>query len=171
MRLTVPLLALATAACVAAPHRGTLAAPAPTFDVERFFVGHTQGDGRLSVVASHQRAVQVDGTGRMNADGTLTLDQHVTTQGQAARDRTWRMRAQGDDRWGGSLSDASGPLVAQVTGNCLHLRYPAKGHLAIEQWIFLQPGGQVALNRMVVRKFGVRVARLDETIRRVGQAG
>jgi Protein of unknown function (DUF3833) len=75
----------------------------------------------------------------------------------------------GGGRYGGTLSDAEGPLVAQITGNCLHLRYSAKGHLSVEQWLYLQPGGKVALNRMVVRKFGIRVARLDETIRRVDQ--
>ena len=171
MRLPVLLFALTTAACVAAPQRPRLAAPAPGFDVEQFFVGQTHGDGRLRIVASHPRAVQVDGNGRIDTDGTLILDQHVTTQGQGARDRQWRMRPLGEGRYGGTLSDASGPLVAQVTGNCLHLRFSAKGHLTIEQWIYLQPGGHVALNRMVVRKFGVRVARLDETIRHVDQAG
>ena len=39
-----------------------------------------------------------------------------------------------------------------------------KGGLHAQQWLYLQPGGQVARNRMVVTKFGVPVASLDETI-------
>lgn len=171
MRFPVLLLALSIPACVAAPVRTDLAAPLPGFAVERFFVGHTRGEGRLAVMRSHPRAVQVDGIGRVDETGTLLLDQHVTTDGKPARDRRWRIKPLGDGRYGGTLSDAVGPLVAEASGNCLHLRYAAKGHLSIEQWLYLQPDGQVALNRMVVRKFGLRVARLEETIRRVDQPG
>ena len=42
-----------------------------------------------------------------------------------------------------------------------------QGGLHAQQWFYLQPGGQVALNRMVVTKFGLPVASLDETIRRL----
>ena len=37
----------------------------------------------------------------------------------------------------------------------------------IEQWITIQPGGRTARNRMVFRKFGMKVASAEETIRRV----
>ena len=42
-----------------------------------------------------------------------------------------------------------------------------KGGLRARQWLSLQPGGQAVRNRMVVSKFGVPVARLDELIERV----
>lgn len=169
MRTIVLMLALPLAACVAPTPRARLVGPAPLFDAERFFVGRTHGDGMLTIVASRPRATHVDGIGQIETDGALRLDQHVETDGKPARDRRWRIRPLGGGRYGGTLSDADGPLVAQATGNCLHLRYSAKEHLSVEQWLYLQPDGKVALNRMVVRKFGIRVARLDETIRRVDQ--
>lgn len=58
-------------------------------------------------------------------------------------------------------------MAADVVGNSLHLRFHVKGGLSIEQWIYLQPGTDTALNRMVVRKIGLPVAALRETIRRV----
>jgi hypothetical protein len=36
-----------------------------------------------------------------------------------------------------------------------------------EQWIYLQPGGRTALNRMRLTKLGITVGRLDETIRKL----
>ena len=55
-----------------------------------------------------------------------------------------------------------------MDGNRLHLRFTTTdGGLDAEQWLYLQPGGRVALNRMVLRKFGLPVATLDETIRKV----
>ena len=55
-----------------------------------------------------------------------------------------------------------------MRGNRLHLAYKMKNGMGVEQWIYLQPGGQVALNRMRVTKFGVPVATLEETIRKQG---
>jgi hypothetical protein len=43
----------------------------------------------------------------------------------------------------------------------------AKGGLRADQWLTLQPGGAEVRNVMIIRKFGIAVARLDETIRRV----
>ena len=42
------------------------------------------------------------------------------------------------------------------------------GGLIAEQRLSMQPDGDTALNRMTVRKLGVVVAVISETIRRVG---
>ena len=72
-----------------------------------------------------------------------------------------------------ALQAAGRPRVAQrvavhvagdVNGNCLHLTYPMKGGMKVEQRIYLQPGGKTALNRMTVSKLGITVAHLNETI-------
>ena len=67
----------------------------------------------------------------------------------------------------GTLSDAKGPISAKVSGNELNIRYKTKDGLDVEQWLFLQPGGETAVNHMVVRKLGVTVASLEETIRKI----
>ena len=43
---------------------------------------------------------------------------------------------------------------------------PQEGRLPTDQWLTLAPDGQSAHNILIVRKFGVTVAVLDETIRR-----
>lgn len=162
------LLALPTA-CVAAPHPASLDAPAPVFDPVRFFTGRTVGSAELKVIFSAPKRVAVQGLGHVDPDGTLVLDQRVDQEGKRPRTREWRLREVAPGRYAGTLTDAEGPVRADVHGNRLHLRYRMKdGGLEVEQWIYLQPGGREALNRMSISKFGIGVGRLEETIRKIG---
>ena len=60
-----------------------------------------------------------------------------------------------------------GPISGELSGNRLHLKYPMKDGLAAEQYMYLQPDRRTLLNRMTVRKWGMVVARIDETIRKL----
>ncbi len=161
------LLPLALAGCAGA--RSSLDAPMPVFRAEQFFAGHTEGQGRLKIDFSDARAFSVHGDGEVEADGTLVLDQVVDQDGKAPNRREWRIRKAGAG-YTGTLKDddTDGPIRGDVRGNRLHLAYKMKNGMAVQQWIYLQPGGHVALNRMRVTKLGVPVATLEETIRRQG---
>ena len=168
MRLT-PILLLPLAACVHAPPPQATA-PATRFFAQAFFAGTTHGDGRLRITFSAARAVTVEGHGHVEADGTLVLDQTVTGASAKPEQREWRIREVAPGHYAGTLSDASGPVSGVVTGNRLHLHFHMKGGLVADQWLDLSADGRQAQNRMVVAKFGMPVAVLDETIRRVGYA-
>ncbi len=164
-----PLLALlALAACVSTPPGADLAATSPVFDPAAFFTGRTEGKGNLHIAMRGDSVVRVHGHGHSEADGTLILDQTIERTGVKPTNREWRLRQTTPGRWQGTLSDATGPVLATVHGNTLHIAFPVKGGLHVEQWIYLTPDGQTAHNRMTVRKFGAGVAALEETIRRVG---
>ena len=158
------LLILPLAACAPAI---PAAAPAPVFDPLTFFAGATEGTARLKIVMRAARAVRVEGRGRVEPDGTLILDQVVAQEGKPATRRQWRIRRTGPSTYAGTLSDAVGPVAGAVTGNRLHLRFTMKGGLATDQWLTLGPDGRSAENLLTARKFGVTVARLDETIRKL----
>lgn len=110
--------------------------------------------------------VHVIGHGTVAPDGNLTLVQDVTQGSEPSKQREWQLRRVAPDRYTGTLTDAAGPVIADTAGNRLHIAYRQKDGLAVEQWLYLQPGGQVALNRMRVSKWGVAVAALAETITR-----
>jgi hypothetical protein len=55
----------------------------------------------------------------------------------------------------------------EVAGPRATIRYRMKSGLAVAQQLALQPGGRTLLNRLTVTKFGIRVATLDETIRKL----
>jgi hypothetical protein len=142
-------------------------APAtPVFDPSRFFAGATRGDASLKIILRSARAVHVQGHGRVTADGTLILDQRVEQEGKAPRTRRWRIRAVGQGRYAGTLTDATGPVTGEATGNRLHLSY-SNGRIRVDQWLTLSADGRSARNRLVARRFGITLARLDETIRKL----
>ncbi|MEG3122345.1 DUF3833 family protein [Sphingomonas sp. GB1N7] len=161
------LLLVSLAGCTSAPPLRTLASSSPSFDALAFFSGRTEGEARLKIVASRTKQVRVHGTGTIDPDGTLHLVQRVDQEGKPETTRIWTIHATRQGGYSGTLSDAGGPILGDVTGNRLHLRFRLKSGLRADQWLYLQPGGAVARNRMTVRKLGIVVARLDETIKRL----
>lgn len=152
--------------CVSAGRLPPVRADAPALDPLAFFAGHSRGAATLKIALRQPRAVTVASHGRRSADGAILLDQTVTLAGQPATQRQWQLRRDGTGLIAGSLSDAAGPVSGEVTGNRLHLRFAMKGGLRADQWLALQPGGMVLHNVMIVRKWGLPVARLDEVITR-----
>ncbi|WP_010216429.1 DUF3833 family protein [Sphingomonas sp. PAMC 26621] len=162
----VPLLSvsIALSACVPSGHLASTQAPVPVFDPVAFFAGHTEGKGRLSVILRRHTPTLVEGYGVAPGAGQIDLEQDVRVGVGKPTHRTWHLRRIAPDRYAGTLSDAVGPVTGEVTGNRLHLQFAMKHGLHAQQWLDLQPGGQTARNRMVVTKFGVPVASVDETI-------
>lgn len=160
------VVAVATWACVPAGHLRSEQAATPVFDPVAFFAGRTRGTGSLKIILHRRQRTLVLGSGVVRPDGSIVLDQEVRRGEDAPTDRTWRLQAVGRGRYRGTLTDAVGPVTGEVGGNRLHLSFAMKGGLRAQQWLYLEPGGQVARNRMVVTKFGLPVASLDETIAR-----
>jgi len=153
--------------CGAKPLAPELAAPSPVFRAERFFAGRTAGAGALKIVFKDAESIRVEGAGEVTADGTLILNQTVWRGTRAPQKRQWRIREIAPGRYSGTLTDATDRVRGEVQGNRLYLTYPMKGGVTAEQWLYLQPDGRTALNRMRVTKLGLTVARLNETIRKL----
>lgn len=150
-----PLLALAAAQ------------QAPADALERFFAGRTEGTGSVRIILSGSSAIRSQGRGRILPDGGLQLEHVVHQEGAATRRRTWQMRRVGPGRYTGTISDARGPVTATATGNRVHVTYrTGEGH-NVEQWLTFSADGRTATNRMTFRRLGMRVATLEETIRKV----
>lgn len=153
-------------ACASAGDLTSRAAAMPVFDPGAFFAGKTQGRGTLKVAFRRAEPTLVEGRGHVTGDGTIVLDQDVTRGDAPMTHRRWRLHRTGPNAYGGTLTDATGPVVGDVAGNRLHLAFRMKGGLRAQQWLYLRPGGGIADNRMVVTKFGIAVATLHEVIAR-----
>jgi hypothetical protein len=143
------------------------AAPAPA-SPEQFFSGRTEGSGiaRMTIGGSHK--VRDVTFGRLDKSGALFLDQTIYEEGKPARRRTWRLARSGPNRIAGSISDANGPVTGDIRGNVLHIKYQTRAEKAnVEQWITLHPNGRTASNRMIFRKWGLKAATLESTIRKL----
>ena len=159
-------LLLALSACAAD-------APPPqisnqTLDPIVFFTGHAEGRATLHELMSDSRPLQVHSDGHPDGKGGLVLVQRIEQQGRLERTRSWHLVPAGPGRFTGTLTDASGPVEATVDGPRLHIRYSMKGGLEVVQTLTLTPDGRSLDNRMSVSKFGLRVAHLEELIRKTG---
>ncbi|HEY5710273.1 MAG TPA: DUF3833 family protein [Allosphingosinicella sp.] len=142
-------------------------AAAPVPGPEHFFVGRTEGVGTVRVMLSGSHGVRDHNRGRIDANGTLLLEQVIEEDGKPPRRRSWRLVRNGPNRFTGTISDAVGPVTGEATGNVMHLRYRSVEGVNVEQWITLHPGGRTAHNRMTFRRFGFNVATLEGIVRRV----
>ncbi len=136
------------------------------FDPFAFFAGKLKGNGRLKVAMRHAHAVRVQSKGRI-ANGVLFVDQRIEEAGEAPTVRQWQIHAVGPGRYAGTLSDAAGPIEGRMVGEQLVLRFRMKHGLRATQWLTLAADGQSAHNVMRIRRIGIVVATLDETIVRV----
>jgi hypothetical protein len=91
----------------------------------------------------------------------------IREEGKPPRKRTWVMRAAGENRYTGSLSDAAGPVDVTVAGDSATIRYTMReGHMKIEQRLKLQPDGSLS-NHAAARKLGIKFATVEGTVRKV----
>jgi len=159
---------LATVSAFTPPHK-ELAAAAPVFHAEEFFIGRTEGQGTIKVAFRAKMPMHVQSAGHVDRDGTLVLDQVVKHGDDPPDRRQWRLKRTAGGGYTGTISDGKGPVFAEVRGNCLHLRYTmTKGSMRAEQYIYLRPDGRTAINRMTVKKVGITFATVEEVIRKVG---
>jgi len=154
--------AAAIALTLVAPGEAT-AAPEP-IDPVAFFTGASHGDGRLREAFKRERRVSTDSVGRAEKDGLLILDQKMAIEGEPLRIRHWRLRQAAPNRYTGTLTDATGPVDAQVIGRAIRIRYPMKGGLKVESLLTAVPGARAFNNKTIITKWGLKVATLTERI-------
>ena len=143
-----PAAAFALAVAIAAP------ACAAAFNPVDFFRGKTHGEGDLKIIFQSAKHMSVD------------LKQVIHEPGKPARTRYWRMRQTAPDRFEGTLTDAASPVRVDVTKDGIRIRYTAKDHLNFDQLLTPVSASEVH-NSMRVKRFGITVARYEETIRKV----
>ncbi len=137
------------------------------FNPIAFFAGRSHGDATLHKLIGGNVRVQVDSVGRSDGHDGLILDQTISEGAKPARQRRWVMRPLAPGRFTGTLTDANGPVAVIIAGPRANIRYKMKNGLDVEQQLALQRDGRTVLNVLTVRKLGVRVARLTETIRKL----
>jgi hypothetical protein len=132
-----------------------------------FFEGRTEMVSTVKVVAKKPYRSRTLGRGQILPDGSLALVQQVQEDGKPAMERRWRIRRVADGRFAGTMSDAAGPVAVQEVNGKYQFRFKVKGGLDVDQWLTPQAGGRIAHSRSTVKKFGIRVATSEGTIRKL----
>ena len=156
------LIACAVPAFAAEP-----AKPQPKLDPLEFFTGETRGEGTIKVMMKASSTVRSESRGTPDGKGGMILDQKVHEAGKPVRSSRWTLQPTSKTTLTGTVSNTPGPVTGRLNGNRLQLKYPMPGGLVAEQFMYLQPDRRTLLNRITVRKFGIVVARIEETIRKL----
>lgn len=140
----------------------------PTMRPETFFAGTTTGWGVIQTRDGRpSRPFEVSSEGTTQRDGHFRLSQTVRFADGKVDRRVWVMTRIDATHYRASLSDARGPVRAEVHGNVFHLEYPLRRRgVVMEQWLYLLPDGKTVLNTGTIRALGIPVARLSERISR-----
>ena len=143
-----------------------LAAAALTaLDPLSFFTGPSHGVGTIKIILKGVQPIHVTSRGRPDGHGGMYLDQDVIEGSKPSQARHWYLRPTSATTLAGSLApDASGPVTGSLSEQTLTLSYPMKGGMTATQTLIVQPGGRVLLNHMIVKKFGLTVATIEERI-------
>jgi hypothetical protein len=159
-------LGIASAAAIAWTALSASAPPVDRDEALRFFEGRTEMVSTVKVLMKKPYSSRTLGKGKILADGSLSLVQHVHDAGQPVEERRWRIQEVDDGRYVGTMSDASGPVTVDEVDGRYRFRFKMKGNLSVEQWLVPERGGDIAQSKVTVKKFGMRVATSEGTIRR-----
>jgi hypothetical protein len=143
------------------------AAEKSKLDLTAFFTGHSHAENVLKIVFHGPTKLIVESVGGRGDRGDFVLIDTVHEGDKPVRTRKWVMKPDGPSRYTGALSDATGPVEIVVNGDSATVRYVMKGNLDVVQQMQLQGDGRTLSNHVDVRKFGLRFARVDGTIRKL----
>ena len=136
-------------------------------DALRFFEGRTEITSVVKVAMKRPYRSHTVGRGMIFSDGSLSLIQIVQEEDKPPRQRNWRIRQVGPGRFTGTMSEAIGPVTVEQVGARYRFTFKMKGNLAVEQWLAPSRGWMTASTKTTVRKYGMRVATSEGTIRKL----
>jgi hypothetical protein len=142
------------------------AAIALALDLTAFFTGRTHTENQLKIVFSSTVPLVVDSVGRIEGKEFVLIDT-VHEGDKPVRMRKWVTHEVAPGHFSGTLSDATGPVDILVRGNTATVRYTMNTGLRIEQVMQLQPDGRTLTNHVIARRFGLKFAHVDGTVRKV----
>ena len=158
---------VATAAALLGLSATAASAEPRKLDMLSFFTGKTHAENVMKIVLKRPAKLIVDSVGGKGDRGDFVLIDTVREEGKPVRKRKWVMRPAGPNHFTGALSDAVGPVDVSVSGDAAKIRYTMKGGLMVEQRLQLQADGKTLSNKVVVRKLGLKFARVEGIIRKL----
>lgn len=148
----------------------------PTFVLERFFEGRSQGWGVMqSRFGAFQQQFKIEASGRWDAAAkTLRLTEIYTFDDGHIDKLEWTVRKTGEGSYEGREPRVDGVAKGEQAGNAYHWTYtrrvPSKdgseSSNGFDDWFWLQDD-KTLIARASVTKFGVEVATLSVFYRKL----
>jgi hypothetical protein len=142
--------------------------------IERDLVGRTVARGEFRAITGSRRGFTATIDGTWDGEVLTLVEDFAFDDGERDR-KTWRLRRVAPGRFVGAREDVVGEAQGFQDGNVFRLEYdmrlPSENgngrRVRFRDVLALTPDGAV-LNRATVGYFGLRVARVELTMRREG---
>jgi hypothetical protein len=154
------IVALSAAAPAAA------AADAAKFDFVGFFLGRTHAESEIKVGFRKPVRHITDSVGRRAANGDMILFDSIKEDGKPKKERRWVVRRSGPNSFTAVMTEAVGPVQITIDGVEATIRYRMKGGVRVDQTLKMRDR-KTLTNHVAAKKLGVRLGRLDGTIRKL----
>lgn len=146
----------------------------PELDFIAYFEGETMAWGMFTDrFGTVQRQFTVRMTGVVE-DGKLRLSEDFTYDDGSTDQRVWVVERVGPGRYTGTAGDVVGVATGESAGNAIRWRYELElpvdddvWTVTADDWIFLQPGGEAALNQATFTYWGVEIGRANIAFQKV----
>jgi hypothetical protein len=147
-----------------------------TFELDRYFTGHTRSWGVFeSRGGQPHRFFTADSVGKRDARGVVTLTQHFRFSDGKTQMRVWKIWRADATHWEATANDMIGEARGEGLGNAFYWEYTITvdrdnplATVHVRQWIY-QPGGTDAvMTRLVITKMGLPLFQVSESIHHVG---
>lgn len=164
----LPILALLAACSTMAPQ--SFEGSSPRFDPVQYFDGPTRSWGVIESRRGNPRSrFRTEMMGRREGDA-LVITQDFTFEDGRKQQRVWRIRRVDDHRYEATSPDVSGIAPGVAYGNAFHWEYELGRNpftrVHMNHWMYLQAGGEVMINRVIISKLGVILAETTEHFHR-----
>ena len=145
----------------------------PEFDIRDAISGPMQAEG---VIFNFSGTVTSRFTARMEGiwnGSSGVLKEDFVYSSDRTQQRQWALTVNADGQITGTAPDIIGEATGQQSGSAVYLKYrivlpqDAGGHkLDVTDWMYLTDNGTI-MNRSEFRKFGIKVAEMVATFRKV----
>jgi hypothetical protein len=168
--LSAPLSALALAGCATAPSIPPQAAT--PFVIEQDLLGRTLARGEFRAINGVRRGFDAELNGAWDG-ATFTLTEDFVYDDGARDRKTWRLTRTADGGYVGTREDVVGEARGYQDGAAFRLDYKVRlpsengeGRVVRFRDVMVETADGVVINHANVGLWGLRVARVELTIRR-----
>ncbi|MEQ9641850.1 MAG: DUF3833 domain-containing protein [Alphaproteobacteria bacterium] len=172
-RLILVLLALLPLAACDEPEVADFADHSPKLDFIDYFTGEVHAWGLFTDrFGTVRRQFTVVMNGRVENE-KLVLTEDFTYDDGETEQRVWTVE-RANDGYVATAPDVVGAAVGERAGNAVRFRYELNlpvdddvWTVTADDWIYLQPGAEVALNQATFSYWGIEVGRVNIAFRKV----
>lgn len=148
------------------------------FEPDKYFTGRTHSWGVTENREGEPKSrFTTESFGTRDSAGDVTINQTFYYERRRTQQRTWHVHRIDAHHYEATANDVVGKARGEAQGNAFRWEYTLAlrpgnpfSHVRLTQWMYLPEGAETMFTRVIVKKFGIRVAQVSESFQRLPSA-